>query len=116
MHGARRGASVPAPVVELDLHALDHGTLQGVEMVRCRRDAVVPSGRVEDDSAGRRLGLLAEGRGEGLHELAQRSPHFGRGVGRAGDEEEGPNLVGTQAAQVGAGAAHELPASAAAGL
>ena len=88
MHGARRGAPVPTPVVQLDLHAFDHGALERFEMVGRRGHRVVPAGRVVHDGAGGRLGVLAEGRREGPHELAQGGPDLGRGAGGPGDEEE----------------------------
>ena len=69
-----------------------------------------------DDRTGGGLGVLAEGRREGLHELAQGRPDLGRGVGRPGDQEERPGLVGGQAAQVGACPADQLPPAAAPGL
>ena len=116
IHGARRGTPVPSPVVHLDPDSLNDGALQRVEVVRRSRHAVVPSGRVEHDRAGRCFGVVAEGRRQGLHELAQRGPDFGCGAGRSGDQEERPRLVGGQAAEVRPRPADQLPASTSPGL
>ena len=116
MHGARRGAPVPTPVVQLDLHAFDDGALERLEMVGRGGHGVVPAGGVVHDRTGGRLGVVAEGHREGVHELAQGRPDLGCGAGGPGDEEERAGLVGGQPAQVRPGAADQLPAAAPPGL
>ena len=109
-------APVPTAVVQLDLHTFDHGALERFEMVGRRGHRVVPARGVMDDRSGGGLGVLAEGRREGVHQLAESRPDLGCGAGRAGDEEERAGLVGGQPAQVGSGPADQLPAAATSGL
>jgi hypothetical protein len=104
-------------VGQAHLNAVDDGTLEVFEERRRRNVGTVPARRVQHDRRRRRLGVGAERFGQRAHELAQRRFHLRRRGGRrAGDEEEGSRFGRGQAAQVGAGAAHERPSATAARL
>ena len=88
-----------------------------VEVRRRGARVVAPAPRrvVDDHRGGRGLGLRPERLGQRAHQLAQRGLELGRGRRRrAGHEEQGAGLGRVQPAEVGAGAADELPAAVAA--
>ena len=91
--------------------------MQRVDHRRPAAVPVAPARGVDHHGPGRGLGLVAERARQRARELAQRGP--GRGHGRrrrAGQGEQGPGLVGREPRQVGAGAAHQRPPAAPAGL
>ena len=83
--------------------------LEHLEVIGRDGFSVVPRSGVAHHCARRRLGVEAERGRQRAHELAQRRPHLRGGRRRAGDEEQRPGLVRSEAAQVRAGAADQLP-------
>ena len=107
----------PVGVAETHLHARDDGSPQVVEEMRSRHRLRAPARRVEDGRAGRQLGVSPERLGERLDEFAERRLGLRRrGRGRSGDHEQRRRLGLGEPAEVGAGAADELPTAVAPGL
>ena len=105
-------------VAEAHLDAVDHGAAAASSRCGGRGDGrAAPAGRVEHDGRRRRLGVGAERLGQRLDELAQRRLGLRRRRRRRpGDHEQRAGLGGGEPAEVGAGAAEQLPPAALAGL
>ena len=118
MHDARGRRAIARDITERDLHPVDDRVLDRFELRWCRTrvGGPAPVGRIDDDGRGRGFGVGAERLGQRAHELAQRGLDLRRRRRRrAGDEEQRTRFRRGEAAEIGPGAADELPPAVATG-